>query len=91
MPLSQCLQQYVSLSVREGGGAPVTCPDPTCQAMQGLSDSEVPRQPVWLINMQIEREIVARDVPLSLYLSRYLSSAHTHTHLYLVMQTLYVN
>lgn len=38
---SQCLQQYVSLSVHEGGGAPVTCPDPTCQAMQGLSDSEV--------------------------------------------------
>ncbi|XP_076136073.1 E3 ubiquitin-protein ligase RNF144B [Alosa pseudoharengus] len=38
---TQCLQQYVSLCVREGGGSLVTCPDPSCQATQGLSDSEV--------------------------------------------------
>ncbi|KAL2084291.1 hypothetical protein ACEWY4_019809 [Coilia grayii] len=38
---TQCLQQYVHLSVREGGGAPITCPDLACQGTEGLSDSEV--------------------------------------------------
>ncbi|KAM6967627.1 E3 ubiquitin-protein ligase RNF144B, partial [Aplochiton taeniatus] len=36
-----CLQQYVELSIREGGGAPVTCPDMACQRGGSLLDSEI--------------------------------------------------
>ncbi|XP_042560318.1 E3 ubiquitin-protein ligase RNF144B-like [Clupea harengus] len=38
---TQCLQHYVSLAVREGGGALITCPDLACRGAEGLSDSEV--------------------------------------------------
>ncbi|XP_071374783.1 E3 ubiquitin-protein ligase RNF144B [Centroberyx affinis] len=36
-----CLQQYVQLAIREGGGAPVTCPDMACQKTGALLDSEI--------------------------------------------------
>ncbi|XP_036371721.1 E3 ubiquitin-protein ligase RNF144B-like [Megalops cyprinoides] len=38
---TSCLQQYVQLAVREGGGAPVTCPDMTCLRTGTLLDSEI--------------------------------------------------
>lgn len=38
----QCLQQYVQLAITEGGGAPITCPDPVCRHTGALLDSEVP-------------------------------------------------
>ncbi|KAJ8394666.1 hypothetical protein AAFF_G00044690 [Aldrovandia affinis] len=38
-----CLQQYVQLAVREGGGAPVTCPDMACLRNGALLDSEIAR------------------------------------------------
>lgn len=37
----QCLQQYVQLSIKEGGGAPITCPDMACRNTGVLLDSEV--------------------------------------------------
>lgn len=40
LPL-QCLQQYVQLAIREGGGAPITCPDMACQKTGVLTDLEV--------------------------------------------------
>ncbi|KAF3691551.1 E3 ubiquitin-protein ligase RNF144B [Channa argus] len=36
-----CLQQYVQLAIREGGGAPITCPDMACQESGELLDSEI--------------------------------------------------
>ncbi|KAI1901927.1 hypothetical protein AGOR_G00039460 [Albula goreensis] len=36
-----CLQQYVQLAIREGGGAPITCPDMTCLRTGSLLDSEI--------------------------------------------------
>ncbi|KAM3873494.1 E3 ubiquitin-protein ligase RNF144B [Diretmus argenteus] len=36
-----CLQQYVQLAIREGGGAPVTCPDMACQNTGAILDSEI--------------------------------------------------
>ncbi|XP_034029705.1 E3 ubiquitin-protein ligase RNF144B isoform X2 [Thalassophryne amazonica] len=36
-----CLQQYVELSIMEGGGAPITCPDMACQEGGVLLDSEI--------------------------------------------------
>lgn len=36
-----CLQQYVQLSVMEGGGAPITCPDMSCQKTGVLLDAEI--------------------------------------------------
>ncbi|KAM6910467.1 E3 ubiquitin-protein ligase RNF144B [Xenentodon cancila] len=38
---TSCLQQYVQLAVMEGGGAPITCPDMTCQKNGVLVDSEI--------------------------------------------------
>ncbi|KPP70452.1 hypothetical protein Z043_110729, partial [Scleropages formosus] len=40
-PDFQCLQQYVQLAIREGGGAPVTCPDMACLKTGALLDSEI--------------------------------------------------
>lgn len=37
----QCLQQYVRLAIKEGGGAPITCPDMACQKTGVLTDPEV--------------------------------------------------
>ncbi|CDQ92144.1 unnamed protein product [Oncorhynchus mykiss] len=36
-----CLQQYVQLAIREGGGSPVTCPDMACQRTGVLLHSEI--------------------------------------------------
>ncbi|XP_023187161.1 E3 ubiquitin-protein ligase RNF144B-like [Xiphophorus maculatus] len=36
-----CLQQYVQLSIMEGGGAAITCPDMACPKTGALLDSEV--------------------------------------------------
>ncbi|XP_067087789.1 E3 ubiquitin-protein ligase RNF144B [Osmerus mordax] len=36
-----CLQQYVRLAIRDGGGAPITCPDMACQKIGALLDSEI--------------------------------------------------
>uniref|UniRef100_A0A3B4BG43 E3 ubiquitin-protein ligase RNF144B n=1 Tax=Periophthalmus magnuspinnatus TaxID=409849 RepID=A0A3B4BG43_9GOBI len=36
-----CLQQYVKLAIFEGGGAPITCPDMSCQKTGVLLDSEI--------------------------------------------------
>lgn len=36
-----CLQQYVQLAIVEGGGAPITCPDMSCQKTGALLDSEI--------------------------------------------------
>lgn len=36
-----CLQQYVRLAIKEGGGAPITCPDMACQKTGVLTDPEV--------------------------------------------------
>ncbi|CAL1610529.1 unnamed protein product [Knipowitschia caucasica] len=36
-----CLQQYVKLAISEGGGAPITCPDMSCQKTGMLLDSEI--------------------------------------------------
>uniref|UniRef100_A0A8C8DRR7 E3 ubiquitin-protein ligase RNF144B n=1 Tax=Oryzias sinensis TaxID=183150 RepID=A0A8C8DRR7_9TELE len=36
-----CLQQYVELAIKEGGGTPITCPDMACQKSGVLLDSEV--------------------------------------------------
>lgn len=36
-----CLQQYVQLAIVEGGGAPITCPDMSCQKSGALLDSEI--------------------------------------------------
>ncbi|XP_022065512.2 E3 ubiquitin-protein ligase RNF144B [Acanthochromis polyacanthus] len=38
---TSCLQQYVQLAIMEGGGAPITCPDMTCQKTGVLLDSEI--------------------------------------------------
>ncbi|XP_030015096.1 E3 ubiquitin-protein ligase RNF144B [Sphaeramia orbicularis] len=38
---TSCLQQYVQLAIIEGGGAPITCPDMTCQKTGTLLDSEI--------------------------------------------------
>ncbi|XP_018618253.2 E3 ubiquitin-protein ligase RNF144B [Scleropages formosus] len=38
---TSCLQQYVQLAIREGGGAPVTCPDMACLKTGALLDSEI--------------------------------------------------
>ncbi|KAM8847362.1 E3 ubiquitin-protein ligase RNF144B [Synchiropus picturatus] len=38
---SECLRQYVQLAIREGGGAPITCPDMACQRSGALLDSEI--------------------------------------------------
>lgn len=38
---TSCLQQYVQLAIKEGGGAPITCPDMTCQKTGALLDSEI--------------------------------------------------
>ncbi|XP_064203943.1 E3 ubiquitin-protein ligase RNF144B-like [Anguilla rostrata] len=38
---TSCLQQYVQLAIREGGGAPITCPDMTCLKTGALLDSEI--------------------------------------------------
>ncbi|XP_072317053.1 E3 ubiquitin-protein ligase RNF144B [Eucyclogobius newberryi] len=36
-----CLQQYVKMAIFEGGGAPITCPDMSCQQTGLLLDSEI--------------------------------------------------
>ncbi|XP_061919677.1 E3 ubiquitin-protein ligase RNF144B [Entelurus aequoreus] len=36
-----CLQQYVELAIKEGGGEPVTCPDMDCRNMGVLLDTEI--------------------------------------------------
>lgn len=36
-----CLQQYVQLAIVDGGGAPITCPDMSCQKTGVLLDSEI--------------------------------------------------
>ncbi|XP_049586469.1 E3 ubiquitin-protein ligase RNF144B isoform X1 [Syngnathus scovelli] len=36
-----CLQQYVQLTIKEGGGAPITCPDMACRNTGVLLDSEI--------------------------------------------------
>ncbi|XP_036395029.1 E3 ubiquitin-protein ligase RNF144B [Megalops cyprinoides] len=36
-----CLRQYVQLAIREGGGAPITCPDMGCPTKGSLLDSEI--------------------------------------------------
>ncbi|XP_077383340.1 E3 ubiquitin-protein ligase RNF144B [Festucalex cinctus] len=36
-----CLQQYVELAIKEGGGAPITCPDMACRKTGVLLDSEI--------------------------------------------------
>ncbi|KAM4580578.1 E3 ubiquitin-protein ligase RNF144B [Odontesthes bonariensis] len=41
MYCTACLQQYVKLAIMEGGGAPITCPDMTCQKSGALTDSEI--------------------------------------------------
>ncbi|KAG5857085.1 hypothetical protein ANANG_G00014820 [Anguilla anguilla] len=38
---TSCLQQYVQLAVREGGGAPITCPAMPCLKNGILLDSEI--------------------------------------------------
>ncbi|KAL0984924.1 hypothetical protein UPYG_G00150540 [Umbra pygmaea] len=38
---TMCLQQYVQLAIREGGGSPVTCPDMACQRTGVLLNSEI--------------------------------------------------
>ncbi|XP_029929081.1 E3 ubiquitin-protein ligase RNF144B [Myripristis murdjan] len=57
-----CLQQYVQLAIREGGGAPITCPDMTCQKTGALLDSEIaslaPADQVELYQrLKFEREV----------------------------------
>lgn len=59
---TQCLQQYVCLSVREGGGGVITCPDMACQDTRGLSDSEVAfyvteDQAEWYKRLKFERAV----------------------------------
>ncbi|XP_023671269.1 E3 ubiquitin-protein ligase RNF144B isoform X1 [Paramormyrops kingsleyae] len=36
-----CLQQYVQLAIREGGGTSITCPDMACLKSGALLDSEI--------------------------------------------------
>nr|XP_057909120.1 E3 ubiquitin-protein ligase RNF144B [Doryrhamphus excisus] len=36
-----CLQQYVELAIKEGGGAPITCPDMDCKNIGVLLDTEI--------------------------------------------------
>ncbi|XP_061633058.1 E3 ubiquitin-protein ligase RNF144B [Phyllopteryx taeniolatus] len=36
-----CLQQYVQLTIKEGGGTPITCPDMACRNIGVLLDSEI--------------------------------------------------
>ncbi|XP_054638351.1 E3 ubiquitin-protein ligase RNF144B isoform X2 [Dunckerocampus dactyliophorus] len=37
----KCLQQYVELAIKEGGGAPITCPDMDCKHIGMLLDTEI--------------------------------------------------
>ncbi|XP_076006426.1 E3 ubiquitin-protein ligase RNF144B [Genypterus blacodes] len=58
---TECLQQYVHLAIREGGGAPITCPDMACQKSGVLLDSEIeslsPADQELYQRLKFEREV----------------------------------